>query len=65
MTAAEVRERTEIERIESWRLEELERAGYPAAAAEELAAAHYVDLHRAIELLKRGCPSELALQILL
>ena len=65
MTAAEVRERTEIERIESWRLEELERAGYPTAVATELAGRHYVDLHRAIELVQRGCPPELALQILL
>ena len=65
MTAAQVRERTEIERIESWRLEELERAGYPADAAQELAGRHYVDLHRAIELVQRGCPPDIALQILL
>ena len=64
MTAAEVRERTELERIESWRLEELERAGYPRDIAAELAGRHYVDLHGAIELLQRGCTPELALQIL-
>ena len=65
MPAADVRERTELERIVSWRLEELERAGYPTHIAAELAGRHYVDLHRAIELLQRGCTPELALQILL
>ena len=65
MTAAEVHERTELERIESWRLEELERAGYPIAAARQIAKRHDVDLHRAIDLVARGCPHEIALRILL
>ena len=65
MTAAEVRERTEIERIERWRKDALERAGYPSEAAAALAARHDVDLHRAIELVQRGCPVETALRILL
>jgi hypothetical protein len=67
MTAAEtylVLE-TEIERVEQWRAEELERAGYGIREAAELAARHDVDLHLATELLARGCPSELALEILL
>lgn len=56
---------TEVERIERWRTEELERAGYEARAAGRLAVRHDVDLHFAIDLLARGCPPELALKILL
>lgn len=65
MTAAETTFETEIERIERWRSEELERAGYAANDAAELAARHDVDLHRATELLAAGCPPDLALRILL
>jgi len=56
---------TEMERIERWRAEELERAGYEPRAAGRLAVRHDVDLHSAIELLERGCPTDLALRILL
>jgi hypothetical protein len=56
---------TESERIERWRAEELERAGYGAEEAVELASRDYVDLHLAVELLQRGCPTETALRILL
>jgi hypothetical protein len=56
---------TELERIEQWRSEELERAGYEPRAAATLAARHDVDLHVATGLLRKGCPLELALQILL
>jgi hypothetical protein len=56
---------SEIERIERWRHEELERAGYDPESALVLAASHDVDLHAAVELLKRGCTVDLALQILL
>ena len=56
---------TELEVVEQWRLEALGRAGYDSEAAAVLAASHDVDLHRAIELLERGCPPDLALQILL
>jgi len=67
MTAAEAgtREGTEIERIERWRAEALERAGYNHAAAAEIAARLEIDLHVATSLLERGCSEELALQILL
>jgi hypothetical protein len=58
-------EQTEIERIERWRAEELERAGYDERAAGRLAVRHDVDLHFAVELLDRGCSTELALRILL
>jgi len=56
---------TEIERIERWRAEELERAGYEPRAAGRLAVRHDVDLHSAVDLLERGCPTDLALRILL
>ena len=67
MSAAdlEVMHVTEIDRIESWRHEELERAGYDPESALVLAASHDVDLHDAVDLLKRGCTVDLALQILL
>jgi hypothetical protein len=56
---------TELERVERWRAEELERAGYELSAAAVLAASQGVDLHLAIELLARGCPQDTAMQILL
>ena len=56
---------TEMERIERWRAEELERAGYEPRAAGRLAVRHDVDLHVAVDLLERGCPADLALRILL
>jgi hypothetical protein len=67
MSAAEVETRfaSEIDRIEQWRHEALERAGYGPEAAVVLAASHDVDLHDAVDLLERGCTVELALQILL
>jgi hypothetical protein len=55
----------EIELVEQWRLDSLERAGYDAESAAVLAASPEVDLHLAVSLLKHGCPLELALQILL
>ena len=66
MTAAQIQlEETEAGRVVRWRAQELERAGYDAANAAELAERTDVDLHRAIHLLESGCPVELALQILL
>ena len=67
MSAAEVEiyEETELDRIERWRAEELERAGYDPVDAGELAARHDVDLHLAVGLLERGCPADTALRILL
>jgi hypothetical protein len=67
MAAAEVQilRETEQERVEAWRAEELERAGYGRRAAARLATRRDIDLHLAVELLRRGCPPELALEILL
>jgi hypothetical protein len=61
----ELQQPTEQELVEAWRCGELERAGYPAELAEELAARADVDLHRALDLLRDGCSPELAAAILL
>jgi hypothetical protein len=55
---------SELERVERWRADALERAGYDHDAAVELASRLDVDLHHAIALLERGCPPELAVLIL-
>jgi hypothetical protein len=55
---------TEQELVERWRAQELERAGFDAAAAAELARRSDVDLHAAVELLQKGCPPAVALSIL-
>ncbi|HKI92531.1 MAG TPA: hypothetical protein VJ986_09535 [Gaiellaceae bacterium] len=55
---------SEVERVERWRAQALERAGYSTEAARELSARLDVDLHQAIGMLENGCPPELALQIL-
>lgn len=63
--ATDVHDVSEIERVERWRREALERAGYPPDAAARIAARLDLDLHVAVGLLERGCPPEVALQILL
>jgi hypothetical protein len=65
MSAAEAQFIDENTLIEGWRAEELERAGYPAENAAQIAARHDIDLHRAVDLLRVGCPLELALRIVL
>ena len=55
----------ELEIVEQWRAQSLQRAGYDTESAAVLAASHEVDLHLAVHLLERGCPVDLALQILL
>ena len=56
---------TEPERIERWRAQELQRAGYEPKAAAELAARLDVDLRFAVGLIARGCPPDVAARILL
>jgi hypothetical protein len=58
-------EETEAERIERWRAEELERAGYEPRAAAKIAVRPDIDLHVAVDLLARGCSPDLAIKILL
>jgi hypothetical protein len=67
MTAAELNVliETELDRVESWRAEELIRAGYQPSDAVALAARHDIDLHLAVELMEHGCPDELAIEILI
>ncbi len=55
---------TELERVERWRTSELMRVGFPGDDAVALAARTDVDLHEAIEIVKRGCPLDLAIRIL-
>ncbi len=56
---------TESERVERWRTAELMRVGFAGDDAVALAArTGDVDLHEAIELVRRGCPPELAVRIL-
>jgi hypothetical protein len=49
----------------AWRAEELVRAGYDGDNALMLALERAVDLHAAVNLLRRGCPADLAVKILL
>ena len=58
--------RAERERdgVISWRAEQLLEAGYDTEAALVLALDRDVDLHQAVSLLERGCPTDVALQIL-
>jgi hypothetical protein len=55
---------TEQEIVERWRAQELERAGFPEDVAAEFAMRSDVDLHVAIDLIRRGCTADLAAQIL-
>jgi hypothetical protein len=64
MPTADTIRPTEQELVERWRAQELERAGFPENVAAELAMRNDVDLHRAIELLEKGCSPELAADIL-
>jgi hypothetical protein len=67
MTAAqfETIDETEAEAILRWRFDELVRAGYDIGSALLLASHVEVDLHGATALVRRGCPSETALRILI
>lgn len=55
---------SERSKVESWRLHVLIEAGYPLLLAERLAGSE-ADLHRAVELVDRGCAPETAAEILL
>jgi hypothetical protein len=47
-----------------WRRGRLERAGFDPALAAALASDDRTDLHALLELVDRGCPPQLAVQIL-
>jgi len=56
---------SELARVVGWRLGKLQRAGYGEEGGRDIAERLEIDLHRAIDLLKSGCPEETALRILL
>ena len=51
--------------VVEWRLGQLLRSGFEPADANALAARLDVDLHEALELVRRGCAPKTALRILL
>jgi hypothetical protein len=55
---------SERAKVESWRLHILLEAGYPIPLAERLAVSE-VDLHDAVEMVRRGCAPVTAAEILL
>ena len=57
-------EQGELSEVRRWRLAALRRAGFTEEQAQALAARSDVDLHRAVDLVRRGCPPELAYSIL-
>lgn len=67
MTAAEFAflDEAETEQVIGWRFRELSDAGYDPDAALQLATHSDVDLHIATDLLRKGCPPETALLILI
>ncbi len=65
METAEFEHGTEEELVMQWRIEELERAGYKPDDVLVIALDPTIDLHLAVDLVRRGCPHELALRILL
>jgi hypothetical protein len=66
MTTAELqRAGATHDEVVAWRREQLRRAGCRRFEAEVLARELRVDLHDAVALLERGCPSRIALNILL
>jgi hypothetical protein len=56
---------TEADLVRRWRLQELVRAGYAPGDALVLSGQPEIDLHLAIDLVKRGCPPPMAVRILL
>jgi hypothetical protein len=49
--------------VEAWRLHVLLQAGYPLNVAERLARSD-ADLHKAVEMLGKGCAAHMAARIL-
>jgi hypothetical protein len=67
MTTAQLTELDSPEAAEvfRWRMGTLLGAGYLLGDAVRLAMAGHVDLHAAVRLAERGCPSATAVRILL
>lgn len=64
MTEIVEQQQSDRDKVASWRLHQLIEAGYPVHLAERLAHSD-ADLHRAVELLRSGCDSRVAAEILL
>ena len=56
--------REQEQAVVSWRRDQLAQAGFPLPSAARLARDARYDLHALIELVERGCPPDLAVQIL-
>ena len=56
--------RDEQAKVESWRLHVLMEAGYPLRLAEKIAHSD-ADLHHAVDLIRQGCSTETAAEILI
>ena len=56
---------TERERVIRWRVEQLAKVGYSWPAAMVIAANTQVDLHTAVDMVRRGCNPDVAMLILL
>ena len=54
-----------LDSVRRWRLEQLERAGYPSKDALLLSGRLDIDIHEAARLLRSGCPVATALRILI
>ena len=67
VSPAEVEQQREAtaDQILDWRFEQLLRVGYERRQARVLSQRFEVDLHRAVDLVRRGCPHDVALRILL
>jgi len=66
MVTADIAQReAAFEEILDWRFEQLRRVGYDRDEAQLVSRRLDVDLHQAVDLLERGCPSKVALEILL
>jgi hypothetical protein len=67
MTAAQFEDLCidEAAEVLAWRFDALCRTGFDLDAAAMLAANVEVDLHKAVELVRRGCSPQLAARILL
>lgn len=63
-TETQLWKENESAKVESWRLHILLEAGYPVPLAERIAGSE-IDLHDAVELLRRGCDPAVAAEILL
>ena len=65
MAITEFEPLTEDDQVMQWRIEELERAGYAPEDVIVMAVDASIDLHVAVDLVRSGCPHQVALQILL